>query len=690
MADQLPNIERVQENVRRMQSQNATQADVVGYLKAEGYTPTRFEAAVASAKKVGGPPIEAGFGRSLLQGLTFNTADEIEAGMRALMSNGMSAFDAQQTLGGLVTGQKPQSQYEKELSRVRAGIKQYEEQYPGRAFAGELMGGLLPTAAALIAAPFTGGATAPAAAAGAARTAAALPTLGSMTLRGMGYGAASGAAAGAGGATGGLESRGMGALMGAGFGTVLGGAAPAVTSTIGTGASKFAQATGMTQPVDAATKARELIAKKLAQEGISPDELAARQAAVVRTLGARDETLADIGGESMRRLARGSMAIPNAAQTDVRQMLTERAIGAGPRITKDITDLTAIGERDIGEVAAEIIQRRKDAAAPLYKQAFEAGEVYSPRIDELLAKSKDISAAIESARGLPQYADLPSNSMLLLDKAYKYVGDMANEARKAGKGSRASDLDTLRNDLLDAISNKQTGVPVYRDAVNIFASESLLKDALELGAKNFLRKTPAEINREIKKFPGDAEQQMYRLGAVQSVRDEIYGMRETGNIADKFLNSREMRDRMRTVFNSQGEYETFIKNLERERQMAVTRSRIEGGSPTAPIQQDIAELQAQSPSEMLAAGAQMARGDLTGGGMNLMRQLAPRLQGMNENVAEQISRSVLDPRFNQQQEFLLGLTPLMDQLRRQALQQQTRAAGTSTSAGQMVPGLLAD
>jgi len=51
---------------------------------------------------------------------------------------------------------------------------------------------------------------------------------------------------------------------------------------------------------------------------------------------------------------------------------------------------------------------------------------------------------------------------------------------------------------------------------------------------------------------------------------------------------------------------------------------------------------------------------------------------------------VLDPRFTQQQEFLLGLTPVMDELRRRALHQQTRAAGTSTSAGQMVPGLLAD
>jgi len=667
MATQLPNIERVQENVRRMQAQNATQDDVVGYLKTEGYTPTRFEAAVASAKKVGGPPIEAGFGRSLLQGLTFNTADEIEAAFRA----------------GAISG----PEYQNQLSRVRAGIKQYEEQYPGRAFTGELMGGLLPTAAALIAAPFTGGATAPAAAAGAARTAAAIPTLGQTMARGLGYGAASGAAAGAGGATGGLESRVMGGAIGGTAGAVLGSAAPAVTGAVGSGGRKVLEATGLMQAPDAATKARELIAKKLAQEGISPEELAARQAAVVRTLGARDETLADIGGESMRRLARGSMAIPNAAQTDVRQMLTERAIGAGPRITQDITDLTAIGARDINEVADEIIKNRSLLASPLYAQAYAAGQINSFAIDNLLKKSKDIQYAISEARRLPEYADLPDNSMLMLDKAYKYVGGLANSAKISGKSSQADDLNNLRMSLRNAITDE---VPVYGKALDTFSSESLLKDALELGAKNFLRKTPAEINREIKKFPGDAEQQMYRLGAVQSVRDEIYGMRDTANIADKFLNSREMRDRMRTVFNSQGEYETFIKNLERERQMAVTRSRIEGGSPTAPIQQDIAELQAQSPSEMLRAGAQMAGGDLMGGATNLMRQLAPRLQGMNENVAEQISRSVLDPRFNQQQEFLLGLTPLMDQLRRQALQQQTRAAGTSTSAGQMVPGLLAD
>ena len=687
MAEQ-SNVNRVGDNVRKMMEQNAPESDIVGYLKSEGFTPTKFQAAVASANKVGGAPVEAGFGRSFLQGLTFNTADEIEASMRALMSKGMSAFDAQQTLSGLVTGEKPQSQYDKELARVRAGIKQYEEQYPGRSFAGELVGGLVPTAAALIAAPFTGGATGPAAVAGATRTAAAMPGLGTNILRGMGYGAASGAAAGAGGAEGGLGNRALGAGIGGTAGLVFGGAAPAVTSTVGTGGRKILEATGLTQPLDATTKAQQLIAKKLAQEGISPQELATRQADIVARYGARDETLADIAGESMRRLGRGALAIPNAAQTETRQMLTERAMGSGPRITRDITEFTAIGERDINEVADEIIQRRAAQAAPLYKQALSAGQVNSFAIDNLLKKSKDIQNAISDARRLPQYADLADNDMVLLDKAYKYVGDAANEARKAGKGTRANDLDDLRVSLLNAISDKDTGVPVYKEAVKVFYDESLLKDALEMGSKNFLKKTPSVISKELQKFPGDAEREMYRLGAVQSLRDEIYGMRETANIADKFLNNREMRDRMKTIFNSTGEYEAFVKNLDRERQMAVTRSRIEGVSPTAPIQQDIAELQGPSPTDVIAAGTQMVRGDLLGGGMNMMRQLAPRLQGMDENVAELISRSVFDPSFAQQQQFLTSLTPVMDELRKRAMQQQVRAAGTSTTAGQLVPGLL--
>jgi len=663
----MSNIERVQENIRRMQEQNAPANDVVGYLKSEGFTPTKFEAAVASARKLGGPPVEAGFGRSVLQGLTFNFADEIEAALRS--------------------GSISNKEYENQLARVRAGIKEYEQQYPGRAFAGEMIGGLAPTAAALIAAPFTGGATAPAAVAGATRMATKIPTLGGIALRGAGYGGVSGAISGAGGAEGGLEKRLAGAGIGGATGAVLGGASPVVTQAVSSGGKAIKSVFKPTQPQDALNKAQELIAKKLAQEGIDPAELARQQAMRNLTLGAKDETLADYGGESMRRLARGAMAIPQSAQTATRQMLIERGRGAGPRVTQDITDLTAVGARDIQEVADEIVANRARLAAPLYEEARSAGQISSPALNNLLTKSKDIQQAIGDARRLPQFADLPDNDMVMLDKAYKYVGGIANEARKAGKTNRANDLDELRVNLLDAI---QKEVPVYGKAVKTFADESVLNDALEAGSKKFLKKKPSEINRELAKFSDDSERQMYRLGAIQSVRDDIYATPEMSDIANKYLNSREMRDRMRTIFNSEGEYEAFVKNLERERQMAITRSRIEGGSQTTPIAQDIAELAGPAPSEVISAGGQLMRGDLIGGGLNLFGQLAPRLQGMNENVAEQVARNVLNPSFAQQQELLTSLTPIMDELRRRALQQQTRAAGVSTSAGQFVPGLLAE
>ena len=663
MAD-LSNIQRISENIKRLQSQNVPPNDIQSYLKSEGYTPTRFEAAVSKERELGGPPIKSSFMGPFMQGLTLNTADEIEAAFRA----------------GAITG----PQYQQQLARVRAGIEEYTQQYPGRAIAGEVLGSLAPVGAALIAAPFTGGATLPAAGTAAARLA---PTLAGQAIKGLGYGAATGAIGGAGGATGGLESRLMGGAVGGTIGSVMGGAAPLATTAIGTGGRKLLESTGIMTPQGTATKAQELIARALQREQINPADLATRQANIVRTLGAKNETLADIGGESMRRLARGAMAVPSGAQTEVRNMLYQRAQEAGPRISKDITDLTAVGPRNIEDVIAEIVKRRSDAASPLYQQAYAFGTVDSPAIKSLLEKSKDIQSAITQAKRLPEYADLPDNHMIMLDKAYKYVGGMANELKRSGKSEQARDLEKLRIDLKSAMTDKNTGVPVYGEALKAFSGESLLKDALDAGSTNFLKKTPDEIKRELAKLTNEGEKEMYRLGAIQNLRDDIYNQRETANIADKYLGKGIMKDRLSTVFNSTGEYESFIKNLERERQMGVTRSRIEGGSPTAPIQQDIAEMAGPSPTEILSAGAQMAGGNILGGGANLFRQMGPRLQGINQNVAEELSRSVLNPSFTEQQSYLLGLTPVMDELRKRALQQSMRQSGYSATAGGAMPGV---
>lgn len=688
MADNQTNIQRIQENVRRLKEKGQTDFAVESYLKSEGFTPTKFEASVQSASKLGAAPIKSTFLGPLLQGLSFNTSDEIEAGLRALMQSGMSAFDAKQTLSGLITGQKPQSAYDQQLARVRAGLEEYSQENPKTAMAAEIGGALLPMAATYLLTAGTGGAAAPAAVAQTARVgqlaSSAATQLGKQVLKGSAYGAGSGALSGFGAAKGDMGTRATGALIGAGTGAVLGAAAPVVTAGGGSIVRKANELAGA-NPITAAEKAQELIARAINRSGMTPQQLANQQAMTIGRLGQRDETLADIGGESTRRLARGAMAIPSGAQDDVRQMLLQRAQGAGQRIGQDITDLTAIGPRSIADVADEIIANRSALASPKYKQAYDFGVVESDAINNLLKKSKDIQAAIADAKRLPDYADLPDNHMVLLDKAYKYIGGMANEAKIKGSSERSRDLESLRVSLKDAITKK---VPVYGEALDTFSSESLLKDALEAGSKNFMRKSPDEIKRELAKFGDEGQREMYRLGAIEQLRNDIYNQKETSDIASRYLSKGIMKDRLATVFNSPNEYEAFVKQLERERQMAITRSRIEGGSPTAPIMQDIAELQGPAPGELASAGVQMARGDLLGGAANLARQLGPRIQGLNQNVAEEVSRNLLNPSYLQNQQFLGTLTPVMDELQRRAMAEGARRAGYSTGAGMVLPGLL--
>jgi len=214
MAD--TNIERIQQNVKTLQDQGQSTDIVQSYLKSEGFSTTRYEQAIKNATKTGGAPIKSSIAGPFLQGLTFNTADEIEAAFRA----------------GAISG----PQYEQMLSRVRAGLKEYGEQYPVRSTMAEIGGGLAPVAAAIGASMLTGGAAAPAVTATAGRVAQVAaqqaPSLLGQIGRGAGYGVASGVASGVGGAEGGLPSRVTGGLLGGGLGLGMGAAAPAVSTVV--------------------------------------------------------------------------------------------------------------------------------------------------------------------------------------------------------------------------------------------------------------------------------------------------------------------------------------------------------------------------------------------------------------------------------------------------------------------------
>ena len=160
----------------------------------------KWKAAEGGAVETGGP---VDLARNVIgQGLLLGWGDEAEAWVRSKLG---------------------ESTYEEAVAEIRAGNEAYSEDSPYASLAGEIVGGLIPTAAALVATPFTGGASTAAASSNLAR----LASIGARRLGPLGtagvVGATEGAIAGAGMAKEGerLEGAGTGAVIGGTLGTGL-------------------------------------------------------------------------------------------------------------------------------------------------------------------------------------------------------------------------------------------------------------------------------------------------------------------------------------------------------------------------------------------------------------------------------------------------------------------------------------
>jgi hypothetical protein len=157
--------------------------------------------------------------RAAAQGLTFGASDEIAAAAQ----NPISAFNS--IMGW--DGGKP---YEDTLKSERGKLDQYRKDYPYSSLGWEVGGAALPIAASIVAAPFTGGTSAEAAA---APTAGRLASVIGAGLRGAKAGAIGGAAYGFNSGEGGFKARAIRAGVDAGLGAAGGGAIGAAASTAG-------------------------------------------------------------------------------------------------------------------------------------------------------------------------------------------------------------------------------------------------------------------------------------------------------------------------------------------------------------------------------------------------------------------------------------------------------------------------
>ncbi|HEX6939364.1 MAG TPA: hypothetical protein VF158_08125 [Longimicrobiales bacterium] len=477
------------------------------------------------------------------------------------------------------------------IEDARRALRQAREIHPGATFAGEIAGGLA-----------TG-------AVGATRTGAA------MLARPVVGGAIEGAISGAGSAEGGLGRRLAGAAAGAALGAATGGLVR------GAGALRGARG-----------RAQGRIVRALEREGFDDP------AAAVRGLRP-GQTLMDVGetGGPIQRLARAAESIPSEGAERIRRTLRERAEEAPTRIKAALQREAKLTFEDAVQTADELAAKRAADAAPLYRAAYQhavSDDVVRGLFDDpefqrayrlaqrTAAQEVGARQALETA-GLPVPLDLQDAEVL--PKLFEVDAD--GRVTFVTKSIPVRALDYMKSALQEVIDQDIAGgrltkrgammlkrkldaflarvdelVPEYAQARATFAGQSRIMEAFdaarngsaEMGLRKFLVEDPRKIERALEKL-SPSEQEFYARGALDAVRERLESSADGRDLTRVIFGNSEMRRRIRSLFQSDADFNRFRQAMMRERRMAEGERFILGGSPTARIQAEQADLVSDVP-----------------------------------------------------------------------------------------------
>lgn len=498
------------------------------------------------------PAARGGSIPSIIQGVTLGGGDELA---------GVAAVVADQILGAVGEGSgQPAGQV---FEASRAAQQQAISDTPAAVrVPAEIVGGVA-----------TGGPVARAA----IGTARGLPAAARALTAGIGEGAVAGALSAPPG------ERAKGAALGAGIGTVLGVAVPLTVA----GLNKAIMTAFRNPEIKKLGKAGRDAAKRV-MEAFRNDDITVDQAvARLNRLGPQS-VVADVGEENVRGVAQAVTGTAGRGRRQAGRVLGRRSQGAPRRVTEAIREVTSGENAD--DVAAQIIRQRGDEARPLYERALAVGEIDDPAINRLIGSGNNrgssvLRNAIREAKELdPELADLPDNSMTLLDRAYKAIGGQANAARRAGDGVRANSLDDIRMRLRDRLVELN---PAYGEALDTFSDQSNLLDALELGRDAFKPKAGVTANL-VSSLP-ESERAMFKIGLADALVDQV----ERGvpsSSARRLLRTPKIQGQIKAAFGDDvaGARE-FRAQLLRELEFAKTAN-IATGSRTAPLAREISRL----------------------------------------------------------------------------------------------------
>lgn len=517
-------------------------------------------------KSVLGSPVEysgvAEAARSVGQGLTFGTLDEIEAALRT----------------GSISG----PEYERQRNLLREQQKQFGMDMPIVKPALEVGGSLIaplgiakqvaklaPTTQALI----TG------------------TTVPGQIARGTAIGGVTGAASGYGFAE---KDEGSEAFMGGSFGGVLGGSVPIVVKGAGTLIKNVLNSAGIG---DQETAASKMLANYLQKDNLSATE--AQQALdELRRIGVPNPVIADLG-KSLNDLAYSAYVVQSKAKGSTKEFLENRLIDQPNDIVKGLVEKAGLAKNVNGfEYLEALAANQSRLASQAYPEAYSKAinavpfrkfidrDVFTKaygeaqkRADVYGQKLPDLSS-IRNAQSVP--TDVLHQIKIGLDRIIDAETDTITK-KVSGYGRDVTSVKNEFNDLIKSLN------PDYKKANAEFADAERIRKAFNMG-EEYQTLNPAEAASKIKKLTPD-EKEAFRLGVMADVNQRL-GDYKSGDFTKQIFKSENQKLLLRNAFtdtvdangkvikSAQDAYTEFSQYVKALNRQAETKQRVLAGSRT--------------------------------------------------------------------------------------------------------------
>ena len=527
------------------------------------------------------------------QGATFGFGDEIGAGVRSAIFDPLVSMVGGGDIGG-VEGFKDYfkgmgERYNVNLGSQREALETARREDPWTTGIAEVAGGL-----------GTGGIGGAKALAG--------QTLRQGIKRGAGLGAGLGATAGYGYSEGDpiaaalqevmpggvetgdykhalseLKEAGESTAIGAGLGLTLGGAIPV--------AGTFIRATARVISMPFTRNARlNEAGRRQVLESLEQD-LAAGNITVAQ---ARQELATTPGmkvadlGPNLQALTETIAQTPTAAGRGVREQLETRAIGQYDRIMPAVSEALGRGGKPsmFQHHMQTIMKTARDAAEPMYQQAYGVQMRVTPRMNGILRGTGVGRAGIKNAQTLqnelrkktpPVGRQGTFASMERLDYVLQSMDDHVNRLfAKPGKGKLARAAAANRDEFRQILYDQN---PAFKEARNAWAGHAKSNEALTLGRRAF--RDDFDLTAANLAKMSEGEKTYFRVGVLREIENKLANKVDTADIVRELRGKRKNRQILETVFGGQKPFEEFMDLLGREAKMQRTFEVAVGNSATA-------------------------------------------------------------------------------------------------------------